>query len=147
MLDRLIDQEEEVDILLALIRQFECAHVLSVSWGSVATLLSLARRPPGVKSGVVVSFSPVVNAKFSAYMQEMRDLFSNSEGRAKIGHVVNDTVGKYLPSLVKRANYRHIASFTDQEYEQINLYIDQVIMLDRERHVERCARSISRCYL
>jgi pimeloyl-ACP methyl ester carboxylesterase len=92
-----------------------------------------------VKSGIVVSFSPVINAKFRAYMEEIRVLIASPEGRANIGHVVNSTVGKYLPRLVKRLNYRHIASLSDREYEQIKLYIDQVIMLDAERHVERCA--------
>lgn len=138
-LDRLLTQEEEVEIFLALIHRFDCTHVFSVSWGSVAALLGLARRPPGVKSGVVVSFSPVVNAKFHAYMDEIRVLLASPEGRASIGHIVNDTVGKYLPSLVKRSNYRHITSLSDREYQQIMLYIDQVIMLDAGRYVERCA--------
>jgi pimeloyl-ACP methyl ester carboxylesterase len=138
-LDRLVTQDEEIEILLALIRHFETTHVLSVSWGSVAALLGLARRPAGVKSGVVVSFSPVVNAKFHAYMSEMRGLLATPEGRAVIGHVVNNTVGRHLPRLIQRSNYRHIASLTDLEYDQIKLYIDQVIMLDTERYVERCA--------
>jgi rhamnosyltransferase subunit A len=138
-LDRLLTQEEEIDILLALIREFQCEHVLSLSWGSVAALLGLARRPRGIKSAIAVSFSPVVNEKFRAYMQEMRTLIHTPEGRITLGHVVNETVGRHLPGLIKRSNFRHISLLTDLEYAQIELYIDQVNMLDAERYVERCA--------
>jgi rhamnosyltransferase subunit A len=138
-LDHLITQDEEVEILLALVEHFQCAHLLAVSWGSVAALLGLARRPSGVKSGIVVSFSPVVNARFRAYMEELRALLKTPDGRARAGHVVNDSVGKYLPRLIRNSNFRHIENLSDVEYQQIELYIDQVIMLDTYRYVERCA--------
>lgn len=139
VLDRLVTQEEESDILLDLLQRFGCAHVLALSWGGVAALLALARRPLGVKSGVVVSFSPVVNSKFHAYIDELRVLLDTPAGRASIGQVVNDSVGRYLPRLIRHSNHRHLGSLSEHEYDQVRLYIEQVIMLDTHRHVERCS--------
>jgi pimeloyl-ACP methyl ester carboxylesterase len=137
-LDGLIFEDEEVAILLDLIARFRCSHVLAASWGSVAALLALARRPAGVRAAVAVSFSPIVNASFRHYMSELRLLLETAEGRDRIGDVVNTTVGRYLPRLIRNSNFRHIATLTPQEYAQIGLYVDQVIMMDTNRYVERC---------
>jgi pimeloyl-ACP methyl ester carboxylesterase len=51
-----------------------------------------------------------------------------------LGHLVNNTIGKHLPSLFKRFNHRHISSLDEHEYRQMHAHIDQVVHL--ETHCE-----------
>lgn len=61
--------------------------------------------------------------------------------RYQVGNLVNDTIGKYLPSLFKRFNYRHVSSLDSHEYTQMLFHINQVLDHDLERAL-RAARNI-----
>jgi pimeloyl-ACP methyl ester carboxylesterase len=45
---------------------------------------------------------------------------------------VNDTIGKHLPSLFKRFNYRHVSSLAEHEYGQMHFHISDVLHSDRQ---------------
>lgn len=129
---RLINKEEEALILLELIERFSCDHVMSFSWGGACTLLALAHQPRQVKTAVVSSFSPVINAPMRDYLERGCQYLAACD-RYQVGNLVNDTIGKHLPSLFKRFNYRHVSSLDSHEYAQMHFHIEQVLQRDLER--------------
>lgn len=124
--DRFLSREEEADILLELVEHFACDSVLSFSWGGIATLQALARRPARIERAVINSFSPVVNSTMLGYLRAglvvMRDC-----DRESIGMVLNGTIGKHLPSLFKRYNHRHVTGLERYEYEQMSFHVETVL--------------------
>jgi rhamnosyltransferase subunit A len=134
----LLTMDDEVDILLALIDRFEVNYLGSVSWGGVSALLALARRPTSIEKAVITSFSPRINAAMSDYLARAQAFMAK---RDIIGgaHLLNNTVGKHLPRLVKLHNYQYLASLGSDEriYEQIDFHIRQILSLDADRYVDR----------
>ncbi|MCZ3011423.1 hypothetical protein NYY91_18730, partial [Acinetobacter baumannii] len=49
----------------------------------------------------------------------------------RVGHLVNSTIGKHLPSLFKRFNYKHVSSLAEHEYGQMHFHISHVLNSDR----------------
>lgn len=95
--ERLISKETEAHILLELIEHFQADHVMSFSWGGACTLLALAHQPRQVKKAVVSSFSPVINAPMRDYLDRGCQYLAACD-RYQVGNLVNDTIGKHLPS-------------------------------------------------
>lgn len=126
---RPISREEEADILLELIEHFACDLVLSFSWGGIATLQALARQPRRIRKAVINSFSPVINAAMQDYLERGLQVLSACE-RDNIGALLNDTIGKHLPSLFKRFNHRHVATLHDYEYRQMGFHVETVLNMD-----------------
>ncbi|MBJ9977873.1 alpha/beta hydrolase [Pseudomonas sp. S75] len=139
--ERLISKETEAHILLELIEHFQADHVLSFSWGGACTLLALAYQPQRVSRAIIGSFSPVINGPMRDYL-ERGSLHLSACDRPRVGNLVNETIGKHLPSLVKRFNYRHVSSLDSHEYAQMHFHIEQVIGHDLPRALER-ARNIA----
>ena len=52
------------------------------------------------------------------------------DDKSAIGHLLNETVGKYLPPRLKASNHQHMASLATGEYEQARFHIDQVLALN-----------------
>lgn len=130
--ERLISKETEAHILLELIEHFQADHVLSFSWGGACAMLALAHQPRSVRKAIVSSFSPVINAPMRDYLERGSQYLASCD-RYQIGHLVNDTIGKHLPSLFKRFNYRHVSSLDSHEYAQMHFHINQVLDHDLER--------------
>ena len=130
-----ITKEDEASILLELIEQFRADHLLSFSWGGVAAMLALAQRPPRIEKAVIASFSPLINAPMLDYLQKGMATLQAVDG-VGLGHLVNNTIGKHLPSLFKRFNHRHISSLDDHEYRQMHAHIDQVVHLETHCDME-----------
>lgn len=124
--DRLLTKETEGQILLELIDHFAADHVMSFSWGGACTLLALAHKPRRIQKAVVSSFSPVINEPMREYLEYSCQYLSACD-RYKVGNLVNDTIGKHLPSLFKRFNYRHVSSLDNHEYLQMHFHINQVL--------------------
>lgn len=122
----LMSREEEADILLELIEQFACDHVLSFSWGGIATLQALARRPRRIVKAVINSFSPIINGPMLAYLERGAEVLTACD-RENIGTLLNATIGKHLPSLFKRYNHRHVASLEAYEYAQMRFHVENVL--------------------
>lgn len=123
---RFMSREEEADILLELVEHFACDTVLSFSWGGIATLQALARRPRRIQRAVINSFSPVVNSAMLGYLRSGLVVMRECD-RESIGMVLNGTIGKHLPSLFKRYNHRHITSLERYEYEQMSFHVETVL--------------------
>ena len=138
--ERLISKETEAHILLELIEHFQADHVMSFSWGGACTLLALAHQPRQVKKAVVSSFSPVINAPMRDYLDRGCQYLAACD-RYQVGNLVNDTIGKYLPPLFKRFNYRHVSSLDNHEYAQMHFHIHQVLDHDLEKALH-AARAI-----
>ena len=138
--ERLISKEDEAHILLELIERFQCDHVMSFSWGGACTLLALAHQPRQVKKAVVSSFSPVINEPMRDYLERGCQYLAACD-RYQVGNLVNDTIGKHLPSLFKRFNYRHVSSLDSHEYAQMHFHINEVLQRDLVRAL-RGARNI-----
>ncbi len=107
--EQMLTKEIEGQILLELIDHFAAEHVLSFSWGGAATLTALAQRPRRIEKAVISSFSPVLNAPMRDYLERGVDYLGSLDGD-RVGHLVNSTIGKHLPPLFKRFNYRHVSS-------------------------------------
>ena len=106
---RPISKEDEATILLELIEQFQVDYLLSFSWGGVAAMLALAQRPARIEKAVITSFSPLLNEPMLDYLEKGMTYLQATDGE-QVGQLVNSTIGKYLPSLFKRYNQRHISS-------------------------------------
>ena len=128
--EQMLTKEVEGQILLELIDHFAAEHVLSFSWGGAAALIALAHRPRRVEKAVISSFSPVINAPMRDYLERGVDYLGNLD-RHGVGHLVNSTIGKHLPSLFKRFNYKHVSSLAEHEYGQMHFHISQVLYSDR----------------
>ncbi|AZC16890.1 MULTISPECIES: alpha/beta fold hydrolase [Pseudomonas] len=138
--ERMLTKEIEGQILLELIEHFAAAHVLSFSWGGAATLQALSQRPRRIEKAVISSFSPVINDPMRDYLERGVD-YLGSLDRHRVGHLVNDTIGKHLPSLFKRFNYRHVSSLAEHEYGQMHFHISHMLHGDRQCYV-KAARNI-----
>lgn len=139
--ERMLTKEIEGQILLELIDHFAAEHVLSFSWGGAATLSALAQRPQRIEKAVISSFSPVLNAPMRDYLERGVDYLSNLD-RDRVGHLVNSTIGKHLPPLFKRFNYRHVSSLAEHEYGQMHFHITDVLQSDPQCYVN-AARKIN----
>src|SRR5882757_1791775 len=132
----LLTKDDEVDILSFLIGRFEPSHLISISWGGVAALLALSRAPKAVKKAVIGSFSPKLNAAMLDYLDKgQRYLETNDQAGASA--LLNSTVGKYLPRLLKLYNYRYLSNLAEHEYAQIAFHMQQIRQLDSQRYVNR----------
>ncbi|MBM7060365.1 alpha/beta hydrolase [Pseudomonas sp. UL073] len=124
-----ISKEDEAEILLGLIEHFRVNYLMSFSWGGVAALLALAQQPARIEKAVISSFSPLLNDAMLDYLGKGVGYLQSCD-RDGIGHLVNDTIGKHLPSLFKRYNHRHISSLDRHEYQQMHAHIHKVVNLD-----------------
>ena len=133
-----LTKDDEVEILLSLIEQFNVNYMISASWGGVSSLLSLARRPPTIEKAVILSFSPVINDAMHSYMVGARRFLCNQDipGGAQL---LNNTVGKYLPRLLKVHNYQYLLSMVQGNEQQIMFHIDQIFELHQSQYVNRFA--------
>ncbi|SFW86744.1 Pimeloyl-ACP methyl ester carboxylesterase [Pseudomonas sp. NFACC09-4] len=133
--EKMLTKEDEGQILLELIDHFAAEHVLSFSWGGTAALNALAQRPRRIEKAVISSFSPVLNAPMRDYLERGVDYLSHMDGD-RVGHLVNNTIGKHLPPLFKRFNYRHVSSLAEHEYTQMHFHINEVLHSDLACYVD-----------
>jgi len=138
--ERLLTKETEGQILLELIDHFAADQVMSFSWGGACTLMALAHKPRRIERAVVSSFSPVINEPMRDYLERGSKYLRECD-RYQVGNLVNDTIGKYLPPLFKRFNYRHVSSLDNHEYAQMHFHIHQVLDHDLENALN-AARAI-----
>lgn len=132
---RMLGKEDEALILLDLIEHFRADQIMSFSWGAVSTLLALAQRPARIKRAVISSFSPVLNRSMMDYLITGQEYLAACD-RHKIATLVNDTIGRHLPPLFKRCNFRHISTLEVHEYAQMLHHIRQVLNLDADRYMQ-----------
>ena len=64
------------------------------------------------------------------YLERGVDYLGSLDGD-RVGHLVNSTIGKHLPPLFKRFNYRHVSSLAEHEYGQMHFHISDVLHSDR----------------
>lgn len=134
--ETIVSKEDEVRILLNLINIFKINYLVSVSWGGVSALLALSESPESVEKAVISSFSPVLNGPMLDYIDKAQ-LYLAAREKRKIGALLNDTVGKYLPRLFKLYNYKHLISLAEHEYGQIDFHISQIRKLSASNYVDR----------
>src|SRR6267378_3883169 len=130
-----LTKDDEVEILLYLIEHFGVNFMISASWGGVSSLLSLARRPSTIEKAVILSFSPVINDAMYSYMVNARRFLRDQDipGGAQL---LNSTVGKYLPRLLKVHNYQYLLSMVQGNEQQIIFLIDQIFELDHRSYID-----------
>jgi rhamnosyltransferase subunit A len=136
--DKILTKEDEVEILEYLINRYGVNYLMSVSWGGVSSLLSLARRPPTIEKAIIASFSPVINQAMHDYMSGARKfLVAGDIGSA--AQLLNNTVGRYLSGLVKSHNYNYLASNVKGNEEQIIFHINQIFEFDKQQYMQQFA--------
>jgi rhamnosyltransferase subunit A len=133
-----LTKDDEVEILLHLIERFNVNYLISASWGGVSSLLALARRPPTIERAVILSFSPVINDAMHNYMADARRFLCEQDIPSG-AQLLNSTVGKYLPRLLKAHNYQYLLSMVQGNERQIMFHIDQIFELDQSQYVNRFA--------
>jgi rhamnosyltransferase subunit A len=131
----ILTKDDEVEILLHLIERFNVNYLVSASWGGVSSLLALAKRPASIEKAVILSFSPVINEPMYNYMADARRFLVERDisGAAQL---LNSTVGKYLPRLLKAHNYQYLLSMVEGNEQQIMFHIDQIFELDQSQYVD-----------
>jgi rhamnosyltransferase subunit A len=131
-----LTKDDEVDILCHLMDRFRPDYLISISWGGVAALLALARGRSSVKRAVIGSFSPVLNAPMLDYINRAQSLLERSD-RHGAAELLNSTVGKYLPRLLKLYNYRYLSGLPVEDCGQVAFHISQILALDSANYVEK----------
>ena len=131
----MLDMEDEALVLLDLIEHFRADQVLSFSWGGVSTLLALAQRPARIQRAIISSFSPVLNEPMLDYLHRARDYMARGD-RQEIANLVNETLGKHLPPMGQRCNFRHVSALEMHEYAQMMHSIRQVWSLGSEQFMQ-----------
>ncbi|OMG69528.1 alpha/beta fold hydrolase [Burkholderia ubonensis] len=129
-----LTKDDEVEILQHLIERFTPAFLVSVSWGGVASLFALARGCPSVRRAVICSFSPFLNDAMVDYVTRARDHIAAGEN-LKAAQLLNDTVGRYLPRIMKLYNYRYLTRLPRDEQDQVAFHVDQILSLQPERYL------------
>lgn len=132
--DFVLSKDDEVDILLHLMSVFEPSFLLSVSWGGVASLLALSRARTSVKRAVIASFSPLLNDAMTGYVTAARDHIAAGEN-LKAAQLLNDTVGKHLPRIMKLYNYRYLSALPREELGQVAFHVDQILAIRPEQYL------------
>ena len=128
---KMLTRELEALVLLELIEHFEVNYLLSFSWGGTAALTALAATPRRIEKAVISSFSPLINEAMRDYLERGRHCLA-ARNRTQVGHLVNDTLGKHLPPLFKRFNFRHVSSLAEHEYAQMHFHINHVLSSDQQ---------------
>jgi rhamnosyltransferase subunit A len=139
IIDKPLTKETEGHILLELIDHFNAEHIMSFSWGGAPTLVALAHRPKRIEKAVISSFSPVINEPMRDYLQRgQRHL--GAFDRYEVGTLINSTIGKHLPSLFKRFNYKHVSSLDLHEYAQMHHHINHVMEASTQKQLKAAKR-------
>lgn len=128
-----LTKSDEVEILKDLIKYFQCEYLMAVSWGSVASLLTLSENPPELEKAIIVSFSPTLNDPMVKVLKDANAIM-DGEQRHLLGDLINDTVGYYMPPVFKRLNCRHFSNLTPAEFTQINFYLRQIFTLYEQKY-------------
>ena len=126
---KMLTKELEAQVLLELIEHFDAHYLLSFSWGGTAALTALACAPRRIEKAVISSFSPLINDAMRDYLERGRHCLAACN-RTQVGNLVNDTLGKHLPPLFKRFNFRHVSNLAEHEYAQMHFHINQVLGSD-----------------
>ncbi len=134
----IVTKEDEVAILDYLIDHFKINYLLSVSWGGVSSLLSLARRPATIERAIIASFSPVINQPMRDYMAGARDFLAAGD-TANAAALLNNTVGRYLSSLVKSHNFNYLLQSVKGNEDQLIFHIDQIFEFDQKQYMQQFA--------
>ncbi|WP_044875284.1 alpha/beta hydrolase [Pseudomonas sp. LFM046] len=137
---RLLSEEDEAEILLELIERVAADHVLSFSWGGAATLLALAQRPRRIEKAVIASFAGRISQPMRDYLESGLNVLQTCD-RIKVGRLINSTIGKHLPPLFKRFNFRYISSLAEHEYRQMHAHFNEVLKQGAQRYIA-CAAAI-----
>ena len=128
---KMLTREIEAQVLLELIEHFDANYLLSFSWGGTAALTALACAPRRIEKAVISSFSPLINAAMRDYLERGRHCLAACN-RTQVGNLVNDTLGKHLPPLFKRFNFRHVSNLDEHEYAQMHFHINQVLSCEQQ---------------
>jgi rhamnosyltransferase subunit A len=130
----ILTKDDEVEVLLYLMELFEPGFLLSVSWGGVASLLALSRARTSVKRAVIASFSPRLNDAMTAYVSTARDYIAAGEN-LKAAQLLNDTVGRHLPRIMKLYNFRYLSSLPRDEQQQVAFHVEQILAIRPEHYL------------
>jgi len=128
---KMLTRELEAQVLLELIEHFDANYLLSFSWGGTAALTALANTPRRIEKAVISSFSPLINEAMRDYLERGRHCLA-ARNRTQVGNLVNDTLGKHLPPLFKRFNFRHVSTLAEHEYAQMHFHINHVLNSDQQ---------------
>lgn len=130
----LVTKQDEVKILQELIEHYQPDNLLSVSWGGLASLMTLATRPKSIKKAVISAFSTCLNGPMFNYVVKAKVLMQNKQLKDS-SELLNQEIGKYLPRAIKRVNYRHLCQLNDQTYSQVIFHIEQLMKLNHQDYV------------
>lgn len=132
----LLTKDDEAEILLHLINRFEPSYLYSVSWGGLAALLALSRCPASIEGAVIGSFSPFLNHAMVAYVTQARDLLNSGE-HLQAAQLLNDTVGKHLPRILKLLNYRYLTGLPKEDQSRVAFHTEQILALRPETYLDK----------
>ncbi|MFM2481373.1 alpha/beta fold hydrolase [Celerinatantimonas sp. YJH-8] len=131
---KLITKKDEVAILEELIEHYQPDNLISVSWGGLASLMTLSHRPSSIKRAVITAFSTRLNKAMYSYVIRAKALMENHQFEAS-SELLNQEIGKYLPRALKRVNYRHLCQLSEETYAQVIFHIEQIMKLDHQDYV------------
>ncbi|CAI0941032.1 alpha/beta fold hydrolase [Serratia ficaria] len=130
-----LPKTEEVFILQSLINIYRPDYILSVSWGGLAALMTLSTRPSSIRKAIIASFSTRITPAMHSYINRARVLLDEGKNH-EVATLLNDEVGKYLPTLLKKANHQHIKNLDHETYRQASFHIGQISSLCQEDYID-----------
>ncbi|MET5012995.1 alpha/beta hydrolase, partial [Burkholderia pseudomallei] len=77
-----------------------------------------ARGCASVRRAVIASFSPCLNDAMTDYVTRARDHIAAGEN-LQAAQLLNDTVGRYLPRIMKLDTYRYLTKLPRNEQDQV----------------------------
>ncbi|MBD3002465.1 alpha/beta hydrolase, partial [Burkholderia pseudomallei] len=83
---------------------------------------------------VIASFSPFLNDAMTDYVTRARDHIAAGEN-LKAAQLLNDTVGRYLPRIMKLYNYRYLTKLPRNEQDQVAFHVDQILAMQPEQYL------------
>ncbi|HDR9511997.1 alpha/beta hydrolase [Burkholderia cepacia] len=122
----LLSRYDEAQILLQLIERFTPDFLYSASWGGFAALLALARGAPPLRRAMIAAFSPFVNDALTDFLVRVREAIL-TERDLQAAHLLNSTLGAYLPRPIQRANRLYLSALSRHERLQLASYLGQVL--------------------
>jgi len=86
-----------------------------------------------------MALAPNLNQAMLDYVERVRVLIE-ADDKSAVGHLLNDTVGKYLSPRLKRNNHRHLSNMATTEYRQARFHIHQVLALGDGNYLPQLSR-------
>lgn len=140
--------EMEVNVLADLNTIYQPDYLISISWGGVVAIEFLAQQPANIKGAVLASLADRLTDPMIDYVSGVTACLDAGQILDAID-VFNNTIGKTLPSLVKRGHTRYFRSRSSDpaEVDYVRQLCQRLDTMDIPSMRERAGHVLCECLL